>query len=115
MGLLDFSLIGDQVRMAPPRNAELIPILAFTDVNGDVTSISGYSAGEVPVSRVNGQYTFNVGIFSRILAIESSASTELASSSYAKVGEDSIRISHTGSGIVSGYLSFNAYVDREIG
>lgn len=113
MGILEISSVGDQVRMAPPRNAELIPILATTDGSGDITSISGYSVGEIPVSRSGGAYTFNVGLFSRILAIEAAASTEGASQTYAKINEDSIRITYPAA-VTSGYISLNAYVDREL-
>lgn len=114
MGLLDFSVLGDQVRMAPPRNVELVPVLATTDGSGDVTSLSGYTMGEISVSRSGGQYTFNVGIFSRLLAVEASSSADGASQTYAKVGEDQIRLSYPAA-VTSGYISFNAYVDREIG
>lgn len=114
MGLLDFSPIGDTVRMAPFRNADLIPVLAITDGSGDVTSISGYATGDIGVSRSGGQYTFTVGIFSRLLAVEASSSFDGASQTYSKVGEDQIRITYPAS-IASGYISFNCYVDREIG
>lgn len=114
MGLMEITSVGDVVRTAPHRNAELVPVLALTDGSGNVTSISGWASDDIPVSRTGGQYTFNVGIFSRLLAVEASASTEGASQTYVKVGEDSIRITYPAA-VTSGYISFNAYVDREIG
>jgi hypothetical protein len=113
MSILDATSVGDHVRMVPPRNADLIPIRALTDGSGDVTSIDGYSTGEVPVTRSGGQYTFNVGYFTVLLALEAAASLEGASQTYAKFGEDSIRVTYPAA-VTSGYISFNAYVHREI-